>query len=146
MSNRAERVVAFIGLFMRPEFVKFVIVGCINTALTLVLFWLLLNALHWNYAAALTVTWMAGILFNYCFNSVWSFRTAARPSFDAKFVRYVLVYIAAFFLNLGLLTLLVEALQFSPMVGQFVAMPPVVAFNYLGARFWALRGFGSNPS
>lgn len=139
MTSAAQRIASIAGLFLRPEFARFVIVGGVNTALTFVMFWVMVEVIHLHYFMSLSIAWVFGVAFNYSLNLVWSFKAARRPEFDARFVRYAVVYFSAFLLNTVLLSLAVEVAGMRPLLAQFFIMPVIVALNYLAVRFWALR-------
>lgn len=120
---------------------RFLLVGGLNTALTYVLYLLLLQ---WaTYLVAYGIAYVTGIAISYWLNSLVVFKTAMNLS---GLLKFPLVYLAQYMLGSGLLWLLVERFG----VPHAVAMLPVIAVTvpatYVATR-WVLTGhpFRSSP-
>jgi putative flippase GtrA len=74
-------------MHVRRQFVRFLVVGVVNTLITFVVYRLLLAAGTW-YVLAAPIAWAVGAVNGYVLNSRWTF--AARDSMRAR-IRYVLV-------------------------------------------------------
>jgi putative flippase GtrA len=120
------------------EFTKFTIVGIINSALTFIIFFLLLKVASVNYLVSLSITWIIGIIFSYVLNYLWVFRPDEKLEFQKRFAKYLSAYLVSFFLNFILIMAIVENWNFEPFYVQTGLLPIVVAFNFLTSKYWSL--------
>ncbi len=120
------------------EIGRFTAVGMANALLTFVIFFTLLKIFHVNYLASLFASWFCGMIFSYCLNFVWVFAQPDRLAFDFRFVKFAATGLLSIGLNMVALRLLVEATGYDPFWVQTALIPPVVALNFLAAKFWSL--------
>jgi putative flippase GtrA len=121
------------------EVTKFSIVGLINTALTFLIFILLLRVFSFNYIASLTLTWIVGILLSYCLNFSWVFKPEHRLQFNKRFAKYLFSYLLSFALNFVSLIYIIEHSNFDPLCVQAALAPLIAIFNFTTSKFWSLR-------
>lgn len=114
----------------RLEIVRFVVAGGINTALTLALYWLLLEWLE--YRLAYTASFAAGVISGFALNTYvvfrvrWSWmRLMAFPS--VHFVNYVA--------GLAIVWLGVRVLGIDERIAPVVAAVAIIPLNFLMTRF-----------
>ncbi len=111
-------------------FVGFIAAGgtatVVNYALFAVLYWWGLN-----YLLASAVGYVSGIVVSYTINKVLVF--AGSPAPPRQFVRYLVVYLGALVVQLGLLELGVR-LGLDPLIANAVALVIVVIGNYFVIR------------
>lgn len=112
----------------RRDFVKFLVVGGLNTAVGYGLFALFIIA-GLPSALALALATMLGILFN--FKSLG--RLVFGGSGNGSFWRFVGVYAALFLLNLGALRLLEQA-GLSALLAQALILPVYALASFLTLR------------
>jgi putative flippase GtrA len=121
------------------KFLRFVAVGALNTGLTFGIYAVLIFGFDVHYLVALTIAWIVGVAVNYGANFIWSFQIATVPAYDARFIRYAVVYFVAFLANAFLLQYAVRSLGLPSLLAQALIVPAIVILSYLGAVFWALR-------
>ena len=124
---------------LRIELTKFTIVGLINSALTFIIFFILLKIVKINYLVSLSITWFVGILFSYIFNYVWVFKPEQKLQFKTRFAKYLTAYLTSFLINFLLITAIVESSNIDPFYVQTGLLPAIVAFNFLTSKFWSLK-------
>lgn len=116
------------------QFVRFVLVGGLNTLVGYSLF-AVLFLLSGDHRLALLVATVLGVLFN--------FVTTGRLVFAnrrwSRLPLFVGLYALTFALNLGALELLV-AVGVAPLLGQLLVLPAVVVLSFLGNRLVVFRG------
>lgn len=121
------------GRALVAELFRFHVVGA-GTLLIGTLVFLGLVALGVPYAYALAGDYAAGILFSYYMNKTYTFR--AQVNSDAKpLALTVMGYIAAFLLNLLLLTVAVELLALNVILSQVAIMLVLAALNFVLFKF-----------
>jgi putative flippase GtrA len=115
-----------------PQLARFLVVGLGNTILSFLVYRLLL-ALEMPYVPAAALSFAAGAVNGYVFNSRWTF--AARDSARAR-VLYVAVQ-AAGALSMSLLVLLfVRAAGAGHVWAYLAAIPPVTLCMFAANRLW----------
>ena len=120
------------------EIGRYTAVSAFNALLTFLVFFTFLKILHVNYLAALFASWLCGMIFSYCLNFVWVFAQPDPLAFDHRFVKFAVCGLLSISANMIALRLLVEATAYDPFWLQAALVPPVVAFNFLAAKFWSL--------
>jgi putative flippase GtrA len=118
------------------QFVKFLLVGVMTTAINFAVFALLLaNGVH--YLPAATIAFVIATVNSYTFNRRWTFRAGAhRMSWLAKFTAVQLVGLS---INLLVLAGLVEWFGLPELLAQLLANCCVVMTNFVGNKFWTFQ-------
>ncbi|MFD2703137.1 GtrA family protein [Paenibacillus shunpengii] len=99
------------------EFFKFVISGGINTLVTYIFYLLLLMFL--GYSLSYTISYVSGIFLSYYLNSVFVFKE--KISF-IKFLKFPVVYLIQYLINIVMVYLFVEKLQVSPLLVPLIVI------------------------
>jgi len=123
---------------IRQEFLRFIVGGLLNTAVTFALF----EALLWTgvpHLIAYTVAYLTGIVFSYWLSAHFVFRKAKTWSSAAVFP---MVYVAQYFIGAGLMWLLVDHEGISPTWALIVVLAINVPLSFLLARL-VFRRFGT---
>lgn len=107
---------------LRGESLRFLIGGGINTLLTYVCYWLLLDWIE--YAAAYTVSYAAGVVTGFAINTLFVFRT---PWSWRKLLAFPLVHLANYGFGLAVMFVVIQFLgfdqRFAPIVATLVVLP-----------------------
>ncbi len=117
------------------QFLRFLITGGINTALTYALYLLLLPLL--GYLAAYSAAYVIGILVSYWLNSVFVFR---QPMSWRSLARFPLVYVVQYLLTAALLWLFVDTLGVDERFALLAAIAVTVPVTFLAARLVIVAG------
>jgi putative flippase GtrA len=115
-----------------PQLARFLVVGLINTALSFVVYRLLLAAGAW-YVVAAPVAFAVGAVNGFVFNRRWTF--GARDSNRAR-VLYVTVQIGGAMSTSLLVLLFVRVAGIGRVGAYLVAIPPVTLCMFVANRFW----------
>lgn len=115
---------------LNKEFLKFVVSGGINTLTTYLMYLLLL--LFLNYSLSYTVSYVSGIFLSYYLNTVFVFKEKMSIK---KFLKFPIVYLIQYFINLLMLYILVEHLHLStkivPLIVVVVTIPVTFVLSKL---------------
>ncbi|WP_253701322.1 GtrA family protein [Bacillus sp. FJAT-29814] len=117
------------------QFIKFCIVGVINTGVSLIVFSILL---HYGvyYLMASTVAYLAGIVNGYIFSSSYVFKK--KFSF-VQGIKFIGVYLSSLLINLGFLFILVDIIHIAELFGQLIVTGFNVVYNYCLNKFWTFK-------
>ena len=108
--------------YTNKEFIKFAVVGLINTATTYIIYILLLNFL--SYGISYTISYIGGIFISYVLNSYYVFKEKLNAK---KMIQYPLVYLVQYGINAVMLYLLVGWLsmreEYAPLLVIIITIP-----------------------
>jgi putative flippase GtrA len=118
------------------EYATFLASGAINSALTYVLYILLLNLV--SYKISYSIAYVSGIFISYYLNSRWVFR---EPMSLVKFLQYPVVYIVQYLLGIATLHVCVEVLGLSQWLAPLVVIAVTVPATFFLSRYIIKRPF-----
>ena len=119
------------------QFIKFGIVGASNTAISLVLYYLLVYfGIH--YLIANTVGFMAGVVNAYYWNNKYVFQKKTSGSFGA-FMKTFTSYFLTFLLSTALLFIMVHWMSVSSWVAPIINLAITVPLNFIINKYWAFK-------
>jgi putative flippase GtrA len=121
---------------MSRQFVRYLIVGVANTALSFLAYRLLLVA-GTPYVVAAPVAFIAGAVNGYVFNRRWTY--AAADSSRARVLYFVFAALGAAVTS-GLVLLVVRIAHVGKGEAYLVAVPPVTVATFLANRYWTFAG------
>lgn len=125
------------------QFIKFGLVGGLNTAIHYVVFLLLLR-LGTPLLLASALGYTVGLLNSFLLNRSWTFRVSGGQR-RRQFVCFVVVNLVALGLNLLALELLVSEMHLAPELAQVLAIGASLVVNFIGNRWWVFRGSTPAP-
>ena len=117
----------------RP-FVRFLVAGALNSALTYAVYLILLQA--FSYWWAYSVSYVAGIFLSFVLNSLYVFRTPLRWQ---SLLPYPSVYLVQYLLGLAVVYVGVELLGWDERLMPVAALAVTVPVSFVLTR-WVLRG------
>lgn len=129
------------------QLVRFGLVGGVGFVINLAVYALFVHPLGVNYHVAAVAAWIVAVLNNFVLNRHWTF-DASDGQAHAEAMRFIVVSLLAFGVNLLLLTLLVEAIGLEKVSAQALAVAGSMPFNFLGNKLWTFRseaGSGGAP-
>lgn len=127
------------------QFVKFVLVGGMTTAINFLIYGILLLVFDVHYLPAATIAFILATLNSYTFNRKWTFRAGAHR--NERLAKFVVVQLIGLGINLAMLAFLVEHVSIGSfrfedhkLMAQVISNGFVVLSNYTGNKFWTFRG------
>jgi putative flippase GtrA len=118
------------------EFIKFALVGLLNTAVDVAIFFLL-TWVNTPYVAAQVVSYSCGAANSYLLNKFWTFRSSGLSY--AEVVRFTVVNLGSLVISIVVLTLLHETADLGLAVSKAGATVCALALNFLGNKLWVFR-------
>ena len=132
------------GLF-DIKFLKFVLVGIINTIFGTVIMFLLYNLASFGYWGSSTVSYILGSILSFFLNKNFTFRNKESTAKAALIftVNIAVCYLAAYSISKPIVTRILSNTSLSKsIVEQFSMLLGMVLFtmlNYIGQRFFAFK-------
>ena len=134
-SAGVTRLVKRYDVLVVRQFVKFCIVGILNTALTLGVIFVLMRGFAVNYVLANMIGYVLGLVNSFLWNKTWTFRSTG--SLGRESVAFLAVFGVSYAIQLGALVLLKETCNLHVEVAQVVSMVIFSAVNFLGNKFFS---------
>jgi len=119
------------------QFIKFVIVGLMNTTITLVIIFILFNIFKVDYKISNAIGYVAGLINSFFFNKLWTFKS--NKNIFLEMLLFFFIFSICYFANLGLVVLLVECFGIGKNVAQFPGMILYTLLNYFGNKLLTFR-------
>jgi putative flippase GtrA len=117
------------------QFVKFAVVGVLNSAIHYLVFWFLYSFSGTQYLIASIIGYVAGMANSYILNRKWTFGSRNQKLLP-ELSRFVAVNLIALGANLGLLYLLVSAGNMAPQWAQLLAIVASTLVNFVLNKLW----------
>lgn len=114
------------------RFLKFAIVGVSNTAISFLVYVVLVK-LSLYYILASIISYIAGILNSYILNTAFVFKEKKTKK---NLFMFSSVYLSALLINLTLLYILVDIIGTGPITGQILVTGIVMIYNYIMQKKW----------
>jgi putative flippase GtrA len=114
-------------------------VGALNAVFTFLFYFVLLKVIRLHYLVSLSVAWLSGVLLTYIINFLWVFKPEQKLVFKSRLVKYFIVYITSYLLNMFLLKQFTEFTRGDPLLLQLFIIPAVVAVNFAGIKYWCMN-------
>lgn len=83
------------------HFIKYNLIGVINTLITLIVVWILHQQLNWNLEISNFLGFVVGGVNSYMVNRLWNFKSTNEKR--SEMIRFLVIFIFAYLLNLGVL-------------------------------------------
>lgn len=115
------------------RFIRFGIVGVMNTLITIVSFWIL-SKIGVGYITANIISYLIGVVNSYFFNSRWVFKVDSKKS--SRGVRFLIINLIVLVINTGLLILFVDKVGLNKYVAQILVIGICMVLNYFLNRKW----------
>lgn len=117
------------------KFIKFLVVGCINTLITLVVIYILMHLFRVDYKTSNAAGYVVGLVNSFFWNKLWVFKKRNGGLFKevALFVIFFLICYGAQFICL---LVLVEKMGVDKSLSQFLAMIVYTLLNFIFNRLF----------
>jgi putative flippase GtrA len=117
------------------QFVKFAVVGVLNSAIQYLVFLFLYSFIGTQYLLASIIGYVAGMTNSYILNRRWTFQSRNQKRLT-ELSRFVAVNLVSLGVNLGLLYLLVSTGVMIPQWAQLVAITGSTLVNFVLNKVW----------
>ncbi|MBR0026406.1 MAG: GtrA family protein [Clostridia bacterium] len=133
-----KKIKQLIEKLLSIQFIKFGLVGCLNTLVDLIVF-TLLNAIFHIYYLAKIVSYSCGVLNSYFFNTRWTFQKEHKKS-AKEFILFVVINLISLGVSLGMLyvcrNLFMIRIDF---ISNVIATVVSLVVNFIGNKLIVFR-------
>lgn len=116
------------------RFIKFGMVGVLNTLVNWVIFFIL-NAFGMYYILANIIAYALGTIHSYLWNTLWVFKYKEKASTDTT-IKFVILNVVGLGLNTGILYVLVDLCNLNKFIGLVITTGIVMIINYVVNKLW----------
>jgi len=141
--ENSKTVSKYPGLF---QFFKFSVVGVTGTIIDFSFFALLSRIFGLYYIWATAISVFLAIVNNFFLNKYWTFKKGQSGKVKEEYLKFFIVSIINYLLNIGITYFIVEFTQFERVFGnnedffaKVVAIAIVLFSNYFGNKYWTFK-------
>ncbi|CDB75867.1 GtrA family protein [Clostridium sp. CAG:265] len=116
------------------RFIKFGMVGVINTLVNWIIFFIL-NALGMYYILANIIAYILGTVNSYLWNTLWVFKYKDKASTETT-IKFIILNLIGLGLNTGILYVLVDLCNLNKFIGLVITTAIVMIINYIVNKLW----------
>lgn len=116
------------------RFIKFGMVGVINTLVNWIIFFIL-NALGMYYILANIIAYILGTINSYLWNTLWVFKYKDKASTETT-IKFIILNLIGLGLNTGILYVLVDLCNLNKFIGLVITTAIVMIINYIVNKLW----------
>jgi putative flippase GtrA len=124
------------------QFLRFAAVGATGTAVQYAVLWAGVELMGLPAAVASAIGFVFGSVVNYLLNYFLTF--ASSKSHAEAATKYYLIVGVSFFINMGVMALLVHRWGWNYWIAQFLATGVGLIWNFAGSRWWAFKHPATN--
>ena len=119
------------------KFVKFGLVGVLNTLINWIIF-ALLNFIGVYYIVANVIAYVIATANSYIWNSKWVFKYNGKNKKETT-ANFVILNLIGLGLNTGILYLLVDMVGFNKLIALVITTGIVMIINYIVNKLWVFK-------
>lgn len=120
-------------------FLLFAIVGLATAGVNFIALALLLEMLKLDYRVAVSVAYIAGVVFHFVANKSITFKQRNLIDIHNQIARYLVLVAINYLLTIAIVIFVVEVLVFAPYMGLLLSMGATIVTGYLLSRFWVFK-------
>lgn len=118
------------------KFIKFGLVGVLNTVITIVVFNILRFA-DINIVVANTTGYICGMVNSYLWNNRWVFKSNSKDV--STVAKFIVVNAITMLINNCILILLVQNIGINEVIAQCGALVLTTVINFIGSKLWIFK-------
>lgn len=122
------------------SFLRFMVVGSVNTGIDFLLFLFLMRVLGVNYLVAQGISYCFGVVNSFVMNKAWTFdNTSPGESIPKQFVRFLTLNILSLSISLTGLKTLSEYFGVNIYLAKIMVTVITWSIRYIGYRYWVFE-------
>lgn len=121
--------------FFHTSFKKYLIVGLLNTSITISIIFLLKWTLNLNDIFANAMGYGSGLIFSFFANKKWTFNFIGEKQYI--FIKFIIVFFIAYLCNLAVVVISMNYVN--SYISHTLGVPAYTIIGYLGNRFFTFK-------
>lgn len=119
------------------QFWRFIVTGLLSNGASYAAFLIAVYIFGVGHKAAASILFIVGVLINYTVNKNWTFGLSGNRI--STMTKFFITYFAGYFLNIGMLTLFVDHMDYSPAWVQFFAIGVLVIYYFVMNKYFIFK-------
>lgn len=137
---RRKYMSAFVWAWHRSEqLIKFALVGCSNTIISLAVYYIMHGILGAHYLVAYTLGFLVSVCNAFYWNNKYVFKDKQEASLIRAFIKLVASYGTSFLLSLVLMGFMVELLQIPSLIAPILKLAVTIPLNFVLNKLWVFK-------
>jgi putative flippase GtrA len=128
-----------LGRQISLEFIKFAIVGVVNTIIHMTILYILTEYFGVYYILASLIGFLVAVTNSFILNTIWTFNKDIREKAGVRYSKFFITSIIAAGVNMGLLYLITEYFGIWYMLSQIIATGISLILNFIGNKYWTYK-------
>lgn len=121
------------------QFVKFGVVGIINTTIHLITLFILVEFFAIYYLIASFIAFLFAVTNSFILNTLWTFKKNIGHKTKSRYIKFFVISIIATFLNLIFLYVFTDLLRIWYLFSQIIAIALTLMINFIGNKVWTYK-------
>ena len=121
------------------EFIKFTIVGIVNTAIHLSILYILTEFFSVWYILSSLIAFLFAVTNSFILNTLWTFKKNIKHKTTTKYGKFFIVSAITALSNLLFLYIFTEFVGLWYMLSQVIAIVLTLMMNFIGNKFWTFK-------
>jgi len=121
------------------QFAKFIIVGGIGTLINLGILYLFTDIFGYFIIFSEILAFIVVSINNFILNKVWTFKENLHDRIVRKYIKFIIISLMAFFVNLIILFFLVEHFSLWHILAAFLGILCAFIINFTGNKLWTFH-------
>lgn len=118
---------------MSTQVFRFIVVGLVCTLINYGVFYLLFALLGVNYLLSSASGFIAGVVFGYPINRLWTFEVSKAE--NSSLLKYFIVYLISLAISLLLMAVFVQNFGIGAQIANVICILVTTCTNFLGIKF-----------
>jgi putative flippase GtrA len=119
------------------EVIRFLLTGALSNGISYLLFLIAVYVLGVGHKTTATILFFIGLAINFSVNRKWTFRS--RKSYTKNYLKFITTYFLGYFINIMLLAIAVDYLNYQASFGQIVAIIILTIYYFIMNKFYIYK-------
>lgn len=133
------KIRGLVSYVLSRQFVKFAVVGVINTAIHLFVLFILVQYFGIWYMFSAFLAFLVAVTNSFVINTLWTFKKKIYDETSIRYSKFFGVSVIAAFFNLTFLYIFTEYFGLWYMISQFIAIILILMINFSGNKYWTYK-------
>jgi len=121
------------------QFIKFALVGVINTLVNLAVLYILTDIFGIYYLISAIFAFLIAVTNSFILNKLWTFKESISYKTSSRYIKFVLISVIALVINLIILYILVEYYAIWYIYAQIIGVCSNLIINFFGNKLWTFK-------
>ncbi|MCM3763509.1 GtrA family protein [Neobacillus niacini] len=125
----------------KKEVISYLVFGVLTTLVNIVSYFILVKFMGIDYKWATTIAWVLSVLFAFITNKLYVFnsRRMGVAILAKEFVSFVFFRLLSYFIDIGMMILLVEWLKVDDVFAKVAANVVVIVMNFFASKLFVFK-------